>query len=204
MDSWRVSVGLLVAKRDKNTVSAAVVDYFQSCLRTEILFGGGSLSPEADARLRAYFGSLIDILLVDDVAAELDRERKKEEYRRKDREARRARLAAESADARNARLDATRASRKESRKASATAAVAAAVQSDLDYDASWPQIPHKNFMEACCEDYSAATNYKPPQVCCCCSRARLDVDISELVIDPRSPEMSLLETLKAPSGDLRA
>ncbi|KIO26174.1 hypothetical protein M407DRAFT_24507 [Tulasnella calospora MUT 4182] len=158
IDSWRVTVGIRVAKRDKDPVSAAVVDYFSSCLRAEALFGGGSLSPDAENRLRLYFGSLLDAHLVDDAATALDKQLKKELNRLKSKEAMRARRATESADARNARLDANRASKKESRRAAAAAALASTVHSDSTYDACWPQIISKDLLERCCEDYAAATN----------------------------------------------
>ncbi|KAG9045593.1 hypothetical protein FS837_006047 [Tulasnella sp. UAMH 9824] len=111
-------------KRDKDTVSAALVGYFPSCLRAEAFFGGGSLSSDAENRLRVYFGSLGDRLLVDDAAAALDEQLKKEHNRLKYKEGKRARRETESTDARNARLDADGASKKESRRATAAAALA--------------------------------------------------------------------------------
>ncbi|KIO27384.1 hypothetical protein M407DRAFT_23321 [Tulasnella calospora MUT 4182] len=128
IDSWRISVGLRVAKRDKDTVSAALVDYFLSCLSTEVLFAGGTLSSDAEDRLRRYFGNLLDILLVDEAVAELDRQRMKEQRRLKEKESQRARRAAEDADARSTRLEIMNASHKESRRAAAAAISASAVR----------------------------------------------------------------------------
>ncbi|KAG8892109.1 hypothetical protein FRC01_014340 [Tulasnella sp. 417] len=105
-------------------VSAVVVDYFRSRLHTEVLLGGGSLPSQAEDRLRRYFGSLLDTLLIDEAAAELDRQRKKEHRRAKNKESLRGRRVAESADERNARLDAQNASKKESRRAAANVALA--------------------------------------------------------------------------------
>ncbi|KAG8955016.1 hypothetical protein FRC00_005642 [Tulasnella sp. 408] len=190
--------------RDKDTVFAAVVDYFSSCLRAEALFGGGSLSSDAGNRLRVDFGSLLAALLADDTAAALDEQLKKEHNRLKNKDAKRARRETESTDARNARLDTDRASKKKSRRAAAAAALASTVQSDSTYDAAWPQILAKDFSDRCCEDYAAAMDYKPPRSCCCCSRARLDAKITELDLNPESPDLALLLPLQMPSGDLWA
>lgn len=122
----------------------------------------------------------------------------------KHKDAKRAGRESEGPDARNALLGADRAPKKESRRAAAAAALASTVQSDSAYDASWPQILAKDFLECCCKDYAAATNYKPPLSCCCCSRARLDAKIMELVLNPESPDLALLLPLQAPSEDLRS
>ncbi|KAG8899576.1 hypothetical protein FRC00_001258 [Tulasnella sp. 408] len=62
------------------------------------------LSSDAENRLGVYFGSLLDALLVDDTAAALDEQLKKEHGRLKYKNAKRARRETESTDARNARL----------------------------------------------------------------------------------------------------